>query len=81
MWSMARDDLQFRLRIPEKLKQKIEISAGENNRSMTSEIISRLERSYENDETIDDMYTRLEKIERMVYDHDEHLYPMKYDRD
>lgn len=44
---MARDDLHFRLRIPEALKAKIEASALENHRSMTAEIVDRLETSYE----------------------------------
>ncbi len=42
---MAREDLHFRLRIPEELKKRIEAYAGLNNRSMTAEIISRLEDS------------------------------------
>lgn len=43
---MARDDLHFRLRIPEDLKQKVEKSAKDNHRSMTAEIIARLEVSF-----------------------------------
>ena len=40
---MARDDLHFRLRIPDALKAKIEEAAAQNKRSMTAEIIARLE--------------------------------------
>ncbi|TCN30306.1 Arc family DNA-binding protein [Sinorhizobium americanum] len=43
---MAREDLHFRLRIPEGLKNRIEDAAAENNRSMTAEIIDRLETSF-----------------------------------
>lgn len=43
---MSRDDLHFRLRIPEDLKKKVEISARENHRSMTAEIIARLEATF-----------------------------------
>lgn len=39
---MARDDLHFRLRIPEDLKQKVEASARANGHSMTAEMIKRL---------------------------------------
>ncbi|WP_234836710.1 Arc family DNA-binding protein [Sinorhizobium meliloti] len=39
---MAREDLHFRLRIPEALKRQIEEAAKANNRSMTGEIIARL---------------------------------------
>lgn len=44
---MARDDLHFRLRIPEELKHRIEAAAKENRRSMTAEIIDRLDRSFQ----------------------------------
>lgn len=45
-WGMAREDLHFRLRIPEDLKSRIEKSAEENHRSMTAEIVARLEESF-----------------------------------
>lgn len=77
---MARDDLHFRLRIPEALKAQIEQAAASNNRSLTAEIISRLERSFEivpewenSIENINDMLVRLERLERLVDDHDEIL--------
>lgn len=63
---MARDDLQFRLRIPEALKAQIEKSAAENNRSMTAEIISRLERSYEIDPNISEMQGGIDELFRMM---------------
>jgi hypothetical protein len=43
---MARDDLHFRLRIPEDLKERIGAEALANHRSMTAEIIARLEASF-----------------------------------
>jgi Arc-like DNA binding domain len=43
---MSRDDLHFRLRIPEALKNQIEKAAAANKRSMTSEIVARLEGSF-----------------------------------
>lgn len=46
-WGMAREDLHFRLRIPEALKAKIEAAASENHRSMTAEIIDRLELTFD----------------------------------
>jgi hypothetical protein len=67
---MARDDLHFRLRIPEALKARIEESAAQNNRSMTAEIVSRLERSYEFAEELEgglaDAVERIEALERHV---------------
>jgi hypothetical protein len=44
---MARDDLHFRLRIPDELKARVENAASENRRSMTAEIIDRLEKSFQ----------------------------------
>ena len=44
---MAQDYTQVNFRIPTSLKEKIESSALENNRSITSELVSRLEQSFE----------------------------------
>lgn len=44
---MAREDLHFRLRIPDDLKAKVMKSAEANHRSITSEIIARLESSFD----------------------------------
>lgn len=43
---MAREDLHFRLRIPEELKRKIEAAAEAHGQSMTAEIVSRLDDSF-----------------------------------
>jgi plasmid maintenance system antidote protein VapI len=72
---MARDDLHFRLRIPEALKAQIEQAATANNRSVTAEIVSRLERSFdivpewENAiENMHDAIARIDKLESLVQD-------------
>lgn len=72
---MARDDPHFRLRIPEALKSRIEKSASDNNRSMTAEIVSRLEQSFEVTdewsnalENINDALSRIETLERQMQD-------------
>ncbi|MBD9372088.1 Arc family DNA-binding protein [Rhizobium sp. ARZ01] len=44
---MARDDLHFRLRIPDDLKARIAGAAEENRRSMTAEILARLDASFD----------------------------------
>ncbi|MER9169851.1 Arc family DNA-binding protein [Mesorhizobium australicum] len=46
---MAREDLHFRLRIPEDLKKRLEAHADLNNRSMTAEIVVRLTESVNDD--------------------------------
>lgn len=43
---MARSDVQINIRIPEELKARLDASAGENRRSLTAEIVARLEYSY-----------------------------------
>ncbi len=45
---MARNDPQMNLRVPVELKEKIEKAAFDNNRTITAEAISRLEKSFEN---------------------------------
>ena len=47
---MAREDLHFRLRIPENLKAQVEMAASQNHRSMTAEIVARLEDSFLGDD-------------------------------
>lgn len=44
---MANDYTQVNFRIPAKLKEQIENSAEKNNRSITAELVSRLEQSFE----------------------------------
>ncbi|MDX1222397.1 Arc family DNA-binding protein [Sinorhizobium medicae] len=44
---MAREDLHFRLRIPEELKKRVEEAAANNQRSMTAEIVERLDWSFD----------------------------------
>ncbi|GLO69626.1 hypothetical protein MACH17_11430 [Phaeobacter inhibens] len=65
---MARDDLHFRLRIPEGLKLRVEKAAKYNRRSMTAEIVATLEEKYpepiglfENQAFLDELAARIEK--------------------
>ena len=67
---MSREDSHFRLRIPEALKSQVAKAATANNRSITAEIISRLDRSFTvepeweqaiaSTRELDDRLTRLE---------------------
>lgn len=43
---MARTDPQINFRLPKQLKDKIEQSAKDNGRSVTQEVIARIEQSY-----------------------------------
>lgn len=45
------DHTIVRLRVPPELKEKIEKAAEENNRSQSAEMVSRLEESFENNQS------------------------------
>ncbi len=59
---MAQDYSQVNFRIPTKLKEQIEQSSLTNNRSITAELVSRLEKSFENDYKIN-KFREVEKSE------------------
>ncbi|MGY5791895.1 Arc family DNA-binding protein len=69
---MARDDLYFRLRIPEELKLKVLAAARANDRSMTAEIVARLATSFAadhvdpNDAELVDIVADIERLKRRV---------------
>lgn len=42
---MARSDPQMNFRIPVELKEQLELAAKDNNRSLTAELINRLDES------------------------------------
>lgn len=44
---MARSDPQLNFRIPAELRDKLEAAAKENNRSLTGELIARLDQSFD----------------------------------
>lgn len=48
------DDPQFKLRIPASLKAQLEARARQNNRSLSAEILQRLEDSLSNSESLND---------------------------
>ncbi|WP_081593605.1 Arc family DNA-binding protein [Rhizobium mesoamericanum] len=48
---MSRGDPHFRLRIPQDLKREIEAAARANSRTITSEVVYRLEQSFGRSET------------------------------
>lgn len=55
---MARTDPQINFRLPQKLKDKIEQAAKDNGRSVTQEVILRIEQGYSSDEKQDE-FTKL----------------------
>ena len=68
---MSRDDLHFRLRIPQSLKAKIEAAAADNRRSMTAEIVARLEASFEFD--IAGHERQLDRLQETIAENDKLL--------
>lgn len=69
------------LRLPDGMRDRIARLAADNGRSMNSEIIDRLEKSFEVDESLNELWLKFEALERMVHDHDMELNPRKHDRD
>lgn len=68
---MPKDDLHFRLRIPDDLKAQVEAAAVENNRSITAEIISRLRESFDDEKIgrgarIMDISSKLDRILNII---------------
>ena len=47
---MSREDPQLKIRLPLELKEKITESAAEYGRSINSEVVTRLEESFEKDD-------------------------------
>jgi hypothetical protein len=60
---MATEDPYFRLRIPEALRAKVAKAAQVSSRSLTAEILHRLEASFEQDDLVFDLAHRLAKLE------------------
>lgn len=77
----SRGSDQFMLRFPPGMRETIARLAAKNGRSMNSEILARLESTFEADDTLDRLWTKVEDLERMVYAIDQELHPMDYDHD
>lgn len=63
---MARHDPQVSFRIPASLKEKLDRAAGENNRTITAELVLRLEQTFSEDETVSELSDRVAKLEDLV---------------
>ncbi|MEQ4907343.1 Arc family DNA-binding protein [Proteus mirabilis] len=59
---MSREDPQLRIRLPIELKEKVEVTAKENGRSMNAEIVQRLESSFLGDINTDDVIAAKDAI-------------------
>lgn len=68
----------FGLRMQPDLKARVEAVARLNNRSLNAEIVARLEKSLEDDDSLAELWTKVEELERMVWSHDEQLSPSKH---
>lgn len=64
---MARTDPQVNFRIPAELKAKLEQAAHENGRSITNELVARLEASFDNDQpSKEGLEQRLKDLEQAL---------------
>ena len=48
--AMARDDAQVNFRIPHELNERLKAAAAGNNRSVTAELVTRLQRTLDDDQ-------------------------------
>lgn len=70
---MARTDPQLNIRIPIELKEKLEGAAKKSGRSTTSEIIKRLEASFDRGQGVDSFDGLREEDIKMINQMIEHL--------
>ncbi|MCU4623470.1 Arc family DNA-binding protein [Acinetobacter radioresistens] len=63
---MARTDPQVNFRIPAELKDKLDQAAKDNGRTLTAELILRLEMTFEQDDHLQDLVDRIEKLEEAI---------------
>lgn len=68
---MARSDPQLNFRIPVELRDKLDAAARENNRSLTGELIARLERTFSDAPAVNgvsmmELFAKLEELESMI---------------
>ena len=66
---MARTDPQLNFRCPQELRDKLEQAAANKKRSLTSEVVARLERSFEVGEVVTDS----EKLRQEIKSMSEHI--------
>jgi hypothetical protein len=76
--SMEKDSrVQYKFNIPLELKEKLEAAASENNRSLSGEVVARLEQAFsvhkrlgdledDTEANIGDLYRRVEELERQM---------------
>ncbi len=63
---MARTDPQVNFRIPSELKDKLDNAAKENGRTLTAELILRLETTFDGVESPQDLKSKVESLEFTV---------------
>ena len=64
---MARTDPQVNFRIPAELKDKLDNAAKENGRTLTAELILRLEMTFEQDDQVSELMERINKLEDDIH--------------
>jgi len=77
---MSRDDPQMKIRLPEELKTRIEGSATDAGRSLNAEIVERLTRSYQADDSFPESVAILRAMATfltMRHDHPDVMAPME----
>lgn len=63
---MKQEDPQFKLRLPSELKQRIDVAAKENQRSIGAEIVQRLEQSFDGGEDAAGLRKEVEHLKALL---------------
>lgn len=63
---MARTDPQVNFRIPAELKDKLDQAAKENGRTLTTELILRLETTFQDNDQSNSLINRISNLEDIV---------------
>lgn len=67
----VREHDKFMLRLPDGMRKRIAELARQNGRSMNAEIIARIEKTLENDDTIDIIWKKVEFLEAIILEYDD----------
>lgn len=59
---MARGDTQINIRIPEELKEQLDAAAVKNRRSLTAEVVARLQETLKDQRTPEDLLSELREV-------------------
>lgn len=80
------EEVRLTLRLPESLRDKLQALSKTSGRSVNAEIVQRLESSigFEDEygpleQVMREVWSDIDKLKEKVQEHEEHLFPNRYD--